>query len=310
MIPGDIGAEIARLLRAGAAAREWPAAAADLSAAGTWRNAPAAISARAGSYATSLPLELARLTRTSATSVAETLASGLAVLPWVGAARPTGDGYLTITVTAQHLAALAPRIVAAGPAVGQQRRARGTPAERVSHGRSGRRGDLAAGLAGDQRGANRQAGSCRRSRGSLLSFATGPWAPVVPAGRPMSTPDKGAGPGPVSGAVAYNGADAVRYALARASGPRVAAIVRQLDLPLDLDNPFVAVRYAHADAASTLRWSADLDLSPGRPPDASLAAPDQLLAPELALLDAMSWLPERVAAAARRRRPAELAGLS
>ena len=34
---------------------------------------------------------------------------------------------------------------------------------------------------------------------------------------------------------------------------------------------------------------------------------DELLPPELSLLDVMSWLPERVAAAARRRRPAELA---
>ncbi len=129
MIPADIGAEIARLLRAGTAAREWPQSAADLSAAGTWRPAPAAISAGAGSYATSLPLALARLTGTSATSVAETLASGLVPLPWIAAARVTGDGYLTITVTADHLAALAPRIAAAGPAAATSEALAGTAAD-------------------------------------------------------------------------------------------------------------------------------------------------------------------------------------
>ncbi len=269
MIPGDIGAEIARLLRAGAAAREWPAAAAGLSAAGTWRNAPAAISARAGSYATSLPLELARLTRTSATSVAETLASGLAVLPWVGAARPTGDGYLTITVTAQHLAALAPRIVAAGPAVASSDALAG---RQLSAPATADLGAAATWPQAWQETSEALTGKLAHAAGAEVLFfhsQQGHGRPSSPQAGPMSTPDKGAGPGPVSGAVAYNGADAVRYALARASGPRVAAIVRQLDLPLDLDNPFVAVRYAHADAASTLRWSADLDLSPGQPPDAT-----------------------------------------
>jgi arginyl-tRNA synthetase len=128
----------------------------------------------------------------------------------------------------------------------------------------------------------------------------------------------------VPAAVAQHGADAVRYALARTSAPRPSVIQRQLDLPLDLANPFVMVRYAHADAASTLRWAAGLGLAPGRQAGqdsagsaASLplgrragqesASGPALLPPELALADAMSWLPERVAAAARRARPAEVA---
>ncbi len=63
MIPGDISAEIDRLLRAGSAAGQWPVAATGLSAAGTWRPAPAGIGAGARGYATSLPLSLAQADR-------------------------------------------------------------------------------------------------------------------------------------------------------------------------------------------------------------------------------------------------------
>ena len=72
-----------------------------------------------------------------------------------------------------------------------------------------------------------------------------------------------------------------------------------------LGNPAYAVRYAHAHAASALRQAADLGL-PG--PDAERFQPRLLAHPsELVLLDAMSWLPERVAGAARRRQPHVLA---
>jgi arginyl-tRNA synthetase len=66
------------------------------------------------------------------------------------------------------------------------------------------------------------------------------------------------------------------------------------------DNPAYAVRYAHARAASGVRWAAipGAGAVPWRPP----ADPG-----ELALLDALSWLPERVAVAARRGRPDEFA---
>ena len=68
-----------------------------------------------------------------------------------------------------------------------------------------------------------------------------------------------------------------------------------------LGNPAYAVRYAHAHAASALRQAADLGL-PG--PDAERFQPCLLAHPsEQVLLDAMSWLPERVAGAARRRQP-------
>ncbi len=68
----------------------------------------------------------------------------------------------------------------------------------------------------------------------------------------------------------------------------------------------MAVRYAHADAASSLRWAADLGL-PADPGAETAAAPEPETA-ELRLLDRLSWFPERLGAAARQRRPAVLTG--
>ncbi len=95
----------------------------------------------------------------------------------------------------------------------------------------------------------------------------------------------------VTAAVAFAGEDAVRFWLARGGPePDLMAMARHV-----LDNPAYAVRYAHAAAAAVLRWA-------GHPPGdfrpALLAEPAQR-----ALLDALSWLPERVAVAARRGRP-------
>jgi arginyl-tRNA synthetase len=142
-------------------------------------------------------------------------------------------------------------------------------------------------------------GYLARTAGATVTFFQ-PKRPARPAS--ITTAD----PSPVSAAVTYHGQDAVRYALARTPTGGGTAIERQLSLTLDLRNPFVAVRYAHADAASCMRWAADLgwpaDHS-GGPPPGPVTTPEP---PELRLLDLLSWLPERVAAAARRRRPAEL----
>jgi arginyl-tRNA synthetase len=106
----------------------------------------------------------------------------------------------------------------------------------------------------------------------------------------------------VAEAVAYAGPDAVRFALARmppgGEPPEPAVIARHV-----LANPAYAVRYAHAAAAAVLRWAAALRIRPAGFTPRLLAAPG-----ELALLDALSWLPERVAVAARRGRPDEFAG--
>ena len=65
-----------------------------------------------------------------------------------------------------------------------------------------------------------------------------------------------------------------------------------------LDVPAYAVRYAHAHAVSALRQAADLGLGLG---EAAEFGPRLLAHPsELVLLDELSWLPERVAGAARR----------
>ena len=97
--------------------------------------------------------------------------------------------------------------------------------------------------------------------------------------------------------------DAVRFALARMPpggepAPEPAVIARHV-----LANPAYAVRYAHAAAAAVLRWAAALGTRPAGFTPRLLAEPG-----ELALLDALSWLPERVAVAARRGRPDEFAG--
>src|SRR5260370_15154595 len=115
MITGDTGTRLAGVLRAGADSRRLPVAAAGLSSAGTWRPAPAENGGGPGTYATSLPFALARLTGTRPWPLAELMASQLAGESWISTARVTGAGYLTVTVTRGHLTGLAARIVAAGP---------------------------------------------------------------------------------------------------------------------------------------------------------------------------------------------------
>jgi arginyl-tRNA synthetase len=106
----------------------------------------------------------------------------------------------------------------------------------------------------------------------------------------------------VAEAIRYAGADHARFALARMPPagpvPEAAAIARHV-----LANPAYAVRYAHAAAAAVLRWAAALGTMPAGFRPRQLAEPG-----ELALLDALAWLPERVAVAARRGRPDEFAG--
>ena len=101
--------------------------------------------------------------------------------------------------------------------------------------------------------------------------------------------------------VAFAGLDAVRFSLARAVPGRPVAIDGAIIARHVPENPAYAVRYAHARAASGVRWAAT--------PNAAEAAPPRPPADpgELALLDALSWLPDRVATAARRGRPDEFA---
>jgi len=291
VIPADIGAQIARLAQEEVALGNLPDRVSALSAAGTWRPAPAQAGGGPGTYATSLPLVIARLTGRPAESAAEQFARGLGEVPWIRRAQVTA-GYLTITVTAGHLAGLPARIVAAGSGAVRSTALAGRLITAPSP------PDLT--VAPDW---NRAWRTHHEALVGRLAEAAGATVMFVEPQRNAIADSAAAGfAAQVPAAVAQHGVDAVRYALARAATPRPHAIRRQLDLPLDLANPFVLVRYAHADAASTLRWAADLGLAPAK----GAAARGDLRPPELALIDAMSWLPERLAAAARRARPAEL----
>lgn len=112
-------------------------------------------------------------------------------------------------------------------------------------------------------------------------------------------------PSVVAEAIAYAGVDAITYTLARLPPRGPALADARLAAAHHLGNPAYAVRYAHAHAASALRQAADLGLDRG---EAAQFRPRLLAHPsEQALLYELSWLPERVAGAARRGRPDVLA---
>jgi hypothetical protein len=234
---------------------------------------------RPGSYTSSLPFRVEPGAR-------QALAARLATERWIATVEI--DGYLTVTVTHDALAGLAVRIARAGPACAASDALAGHTATAPAA------ADVTA------------APDWPSARAALAAEVTARLAGT--AGAPVTFyPERTAFPPPVSPspvpvAVAYAGLDAVRFALARMPPggvpPRAAVIARHV-----LGNSAYAVRYAHAAAAAVLRWAASLDMGPGGFRPRLLTAP-----PELALLDALSWLPERVAMAARRGRPDEFAG--
>jgi arginyl-tRNA synthetase len=194
--------------------------------------------------------------------------------PWMAAVEVT-NGYLTVTATDEALAQVAPDVVAAGSACVRSSALAGTTIEAAPP------ADLTAGWP--------------RARATLAAeltvrLATAAGAVAIAAERPSRTSSREtkARSAEIEHAIAYAGLDAVRLALARMTPggppPDPEAIASQV-----LGNSVYAVRYAHAAAAAVLRWAG---------PDTNPAGPS-----ELALLDALSWLPERVATAARRGRP-------
>ena len=221
-------------------------------------------------------------------AAAQPLAARLAAEPWIARAEVTGPGYLTVTVTSAALAALPERIDAAGPAAAASDALRGVT--------------VPAPPPGDPLAAP----GWEEARQALAAQLTARLAAAAGAtvARPAH-PERARGDSPaardLAAAVAYAGPDAVRFALASAVPgrlPRIDPAVIARHVPA---NPAYAVRYAHARAASGVRWAAipnAVEAAPPRPP----AEPE-----ELALLDALSWLPERVAIAARRGRPDEFA---
>jgi arginyl-tRNA synthetase len=239
-----------------------------------------------GSYTSSLPF---RLDPGDPRTMAEGLAARLREQLWIAKAEVTGPGFVTVTVTHATLARLAIRIANVGPACAESDALAGhaiapprsaLPIPGVAdwpQARAALAADLTVRLAA--------------AAGAIID----PERAQVPAPPPPSR-------GPVAEAVAYAGPDAVRFALARmppgGRAPEAAVIARHV-----LANPAYAVRYAHAAAAAVLRWAAALGTRPAGFTPRLLAEPG-----ELALLDALSWLPERVAVAARRGRPDEFAG--
>jgi len=290
------------------------------STAGTWRPAPPGAGGGPGTYSTTIAFLLAQHAAhpprhpagpasvpqhgRTPQDIASRLAASLRARPEISDATVTGGGYLTITVTPDTLAALAVRITEAGPGCARSDALRGVT------------------LAAPRRIDLTTAGTWDEAYELLVSEVGGRLAAAAgaevlrekkdPAERSLASdsPPRTTS-GPVADSIDFAGADAIRYALGRLHPPGPgrmpgrAAVDASAVAAQHLGNPAYAVRYAHAHAASVLRQAADLGLDKG---DAAHAQLRLLAHPrERALLDAMSWLPERVGGAARRGRPDVLA---
>jgi arginyl-tRNA synthetase len=292
VITGDLDRELAVSLSALAARGELPAAAARFTPGGTWRPAPAG---QPATFATSLAFEIARLNGRTPADVAAILAAPFRDIPWIQAAEPAGDGYLSITVTPAALAASAARMAAAGLDCAQSAILRGTAATVRPW------PDLAAAASWAeawQDQADTMTGRLAQAAGATVTI-TSEWERGGLG--PHAARDKRS---PVYAAVAYLGASSARYRLARTSPGSTAQLEEMSQPRARAADPLYPVQQAHAEAASTLRWAADLQLE-GLDPGERLA--DLLATPaEQELLGLLSWLPIRVASAARRQRPDEL----
>ena len=265
-----------------------------------------------GSYATTLPFVLAHRLAADPAQVAAVLAAALRpTLAGAGISdiSVTGAGYLSLTVTPDTLARLAVRISQAGPGCARSQAMEGAG---VSAPR-----DAQLAVAHDwadawQRLTAEQAGRLAEAAGAEVTWMTsGPGETRLGKARPgKARPGKalrGSRAGRGGHRLRGRGLSPVRAQQARhqprsrppqAPGPGLdpRAMAAQY-----LGNPAYAVRYAHAHAASALRQAADLGLPEL---DVERFQPRLLAHPsERVLLDAMSWLPERVAGAARRRQP-------
>ncbi len=227
--------------------------------------------------------------------MAAVLAASLRDIPWIRRAESAGDGYLTIMVTSQALAESAARMAAAGHACAQSAILRGTATTVRPW------PDLAAARSWTdawQDQADTMTGRLAQAAGATVTISS-EWERGVL--QPRATRDKRS---PVYAAVAYLGASSVRYRLARTLPGNTAQLAELSELRARTADPLYPVQQAHADAASTLRWAADLELDSPEPGE-RLA--DLLVTPaEQELLGVLSWLPVRVAAAARRHRPDEV----
>ncbi len=318
-----------------------------VSSAGTWRPGPRDGGDAPGTYATTVAFLLARRTSTvpartgtgpvpdstglapghagraqadagvagrgsaSAPAIAAALAGRLRGLTWVSEVAVTGGGYLTVTVTPEALAGLAVRITQAGPRCCRSDALAGmtvTAPAGVDLASAPAWAEARRRLAATVLGRLAEAAGARVTWTHDTERMAPPGSPAHPgASRRPATPEL-PGPGassPVAEAMAFAGTGPVSYALACLAPHGAARLDARLLAAQDLRNPAYAVRYAHAHAASTLRQAADLGLGLG---EAAEFQPRLLAHPsEQALLWELSWLPERVARAARRGRPDVLA---
>jgi arginyl-tRNA synthetase len=290
---------------------------------------------RPGQYAASVALTLGGDPR----ETAHRLAAALAEVPWIEKAEVTGPGYLTVTVTAAVMEAVADRITQAGPgcvasdalagvtvpapprgdplAVATWEGARAGLAARLTARLAAAAGATVAGVTSPRSGQLEQ----EPGAGPRWRDDAGPMGTGQPDAGPQSRDDAGRGgrgrSPDIAAAVAFAGRDAVTFALARAIPDRPLRVEPEIIARRVTGNPAYAVRYAHARAASGVRWAlASRRDDPPYPTwgDTGYLVREAESAPrlpadpgELALLDALSWLPERVAVAARRGRPDEFA---
>ncbi len=292
MIIADLDRELATSVTALIAAGSLPATASRVPTAGTWRPAPGDNPA---SYATAVTFAIGQLGPMTAVSLAARLAERLRALSWIKATSSSGDGYLTVTVTPQAQAASAISMVMAGLTCADSTILDGATAIVRPW------PDLAAAPSWQQ--AWQQQADAMIGR---LAQAAGASATVLSEGERGSSRELPAGwpRPPVAAAVEYFGADSVRYRLARTM-PGDAARLSGIARPgLKTPDPLYPVQQAHAAAASTLRWAGELQLET---PDPGERAGELLSsAAERTMLGLLSFLPVRVAAAARRGRPDEL----
>jgi len=246
---------------------------------------------RPGAYATSLAFLQAHSARTAPIALARTLATSLAAHDWVAQTEVTGGGYVTVTITSEALAGVATMTLAAGTDCVASGVLRGVTVAGAPQ------ADLMAAASWED--ARKAVAAELAARIAVAAGATlGP--PGRAGGGRGGEPGRSAGgeKGEPGAAVSYAGADAVRFALARAIPGKPVRIDPAIVARNSLDNPAYAVRYAHARAASGVRWAAALGAT------GEAALPRLPADPAgLALLDVLSWLPERVATAARRERP-------
>jgi arginyl-tRNA synthetase len=283
-----------------------------------------------GQYAASVALALGANPRQTAAALAATLREER----WIAAAEVTGPGYLTISVTPEALAAVADTVTAEGPACVTSDALTGVTVPAAPPG-----DPLAAPTWEKARTAlaARLTVSLAAAAGATVADppATERKRPTLPAH--PSPPDS---PPPPARAVSFAGRDAVTFTLARALPGKRLRLDEEIMARRVPANPAYAVRYAHARAASGVRWAvtsrggdpphpplfrwpgpmAKTAIVSGRPIETvtsgdtgvhrreATALPAPPVDPgELTLIDALSWLPERVATAARRARPDEFA---